>query len=854
MTRRIVLAWFLSCIAGIFTDRQLIETAQSWNRLSVSVFMTVAVLLAGGGLCAGMTMALFCGRIRNGERLWSGRRYWYGLAAAAWFAAGVFACQNDYAEPMRQELEKLDSSQMQGIGRIEKVSEKDGRVTIQLGDIYLEDTPASHAYKKFPKDLHLVFQRAKSFYFDRENSIVTKKTEKTDWIPGQQIAFIGEYKQYEKSSNPGCFDYREYCYSIGVAGCVQAEEQDLQVRSGKSRLQTVIWNVRQKIRSRILTLAEEKDRGILLCIMTGDKSELTDYWKKLYQDGGIIHLLTISGLHISILGMGFYRLLKRLSGSFLFSSAAAGVMTAGFCVMAGSGTSMVRAVICFWLYLLSGYVGKSYDLLTAVSFSGLLLLMQHPLLLFQSGFLMTFGCMMGVGVLLPLGEMIFLQERSEETTERGGKKSVLDACLIQLASLPVMLWFQGTWSVFGVWINLAAVPFMSLVLLSVLAAVGLGSLFQPAGIFLLGTAHYILRWYEWLCLFTEQFPGAVQTVGRPGWQQLLIWFAALTVILFFGYRNVLLEKRGLPWLCGLLLLPVSVWCLGRWPDSRLIVSFLDVGQGDGIVMEMPGNRGTVCIDGGSSSEKKLAEYVYDPFFRYEGIGHVEYWILTHPDADHYSGMLELLESGYKIEHILMPEVFQNSELAEKIEQLHPIDYIGTGAYLEMGEIRLDFVHPENVREGEMQTDAETDKNDQSAVVLLTWGARTMLFTGDMGTEAEEEVLAELRKRGIGNGNERHLEILKAAHHGSKSSTSAAFLDCLEPELAVISAGRNNRYGHPHQETLDRLENVGTEWINTAESGCVQILAEKSGYTVNLFLPSVSKMTWNHYSNPDEDYL
>lgn len=861
MTRRVVLAWFLSCMAGIFAGRQLVAGTQFRHQLPAGSLIPALLLLSGSLFCGGAAMTLLCGRLGSGEKIWSGRRFWYGLAAAAWFMTGAVMCRYAWNEPMRQYLEKLDKTRIQGIGRIEKVSEKGETVTIQLGSVYLtgQGEPASdineeRIYRKFPEGLHLILQKEGNFYYNRENNIVTNSIEKNNWIPGQRLEFIGEYRLYEKASNPGAFDYREYCHGIGVAGCVQVKETALKKVAGESRLQRLTWEIRQGIRRRILSLAEEEDRGILLCVLTGDKSELTDYWKKLYQDGGIIHLLTISGLHISILGMGFYRLMRKLTGHFLFSGIAAGGMTGIFCVMAGAGTSMVRAVICFWLYLLSGYVGKCYDLLTAVSFSGLLLLMEHPLLLFQSGFLMTFGCMMGVGVLLPLAELIFLQGDLEAETGTGSsifsdhadteiisgiqtglacKKALLDACLIQVASLPVMLWFQGTWSVFGALINLATVPFMSLVLLSALAAVGPGSLFQPAGIFFLGTGHYILRWYEQVCLFTEHLRGSLWIAGRPEWQQILLWFVLLAAVLFYGYRKILLEKKGFPWICGVLLLPVSVWCLGRHPGSGLTVSFLDVGQGDGIVLEMPRKQGTVCIDGGSSSEKKLAEYVYAPFFRHEGIGKVEYWILTHPDADHYSGMIELLESGYEIDHILLPEVFQSSAFASELERFHPVEYIGTGDYMELGEIRLDIVHPEKKEYADAEANGETDRNELSAVVLLTWGSRSMLFTGDMGIEAEDAVLSELAQKGIGQGLEGHLEILKAAHHGSKFSTSEVFLDRLQPELAVISAGRNNRYGHPHQEVLNRLEAADIGWINTAESGCVQIRAGKSGYEMIL---------------------
>lgn len=807
--------------------RQLTGAGTDGSRLSAFFIYGFLLMTLSAGCCVSiwLTWRFFTG---------TGRNLLYGTVAGICFLAGAFAVSDAMKQPvltdgngMEWSLEKLDGELVQGIGVIRQISEDDGTVTLLVDQIRL----LSPCEGKLGKLFYLEYEEGES---------------DTQKRPGQTIRFEGMYSQYTRATNPGAFDYREYCRSIGIEGLVTTSEQQLQVFGRGSLIKYSLWRLREFIKQRIIRLAQPDDAGILVCLLTGDKSELNPYWKELYQEGGIIHLLTISGLHISILGMGVFHLLRRGIGSFFWSSVLSGILTGTFCVMAGSGTSMVRAMICFFLFLLAGYLGRTYDFLTAVAVSGILLLWEHPLLLYQSGFLMTCSCVLGIGTLLPLGELIFVRDEPEESpapekeekdngaygrTDNGVngrtvkwrirlQKAVLGAVLLQLSSLPVVLWFQGKIPVAGALINLITVPFMSFVLISDLLAVAGSLVFMPAGIFFLGTAHYILRWYEQVCLFFSNLPCSALVTGRPYRWQVVLWLLILSAVFGAGYYLVIYYHRKLPFAAGLLLLPCAVFLLQRFPDSQLLISYLDVGQGDGIVVELPYGKGVFCIDGGSSSQKKLKEYVYEPYFDHEGIASVDCWLLTHPDSDHYSGMIAMLEDGFPVKKIMMPAVFQDSELAEKIKALHPVDYIEAGRKIKAGGIQFEILHP-------AADYSSPDENDASAVVYLQWNDFTALFTGDMSLESEDEVLSAL--------NGRRTDVLKVAHHGSRTATSEEFLPAIGVRTAVLSCGVNNRYGHPHKEVVERLEQAGIDSCRTSTGGCIQIRSDGNGYKVKEFL-------------------
>ena len=909
---------YFSGISGQ-NSRQLTEAGSGELWLSVFLYLGPVLILAAGCTgCALLTWHFFAG---NSEK----RKFWYGIGVAVFFLLGAVRCQEAMELPVlwgadvqkagsqstdsqstdsqsadgqsaggqsadhqsmdsqstgrqKWELEQLNGEWIQGKGILEQVTEKEGTVIFLIKQVHLQETCQGDMGCKLyvtveMEDGGLSYQNSR---------------------PGQIICFQGIFSRYSEATNPGAFDYGEYCWSLGIGGQIEANADQIQLLGNGSMVRYGLQKLRFFLRERLLQLAQPSDAGILICLLTGDKSELDAYWKELYEEASILHLLSLSGLHVGILGMGLFRLLRKLMGSFFWSSLFSGVFMVAFCVMTGSGTSMVRAMICFLLFLLAGYTGRSYDLSTASSVAGILLLLEHPLLLFQAGFLMTFSCVMGIGFLLPLGELIFVEDDEAEEVKKhslkvdsskehsskehslkgntikenflkkvlrkGGslnieklqgtvlnesamkskiQKSLLSAALLQLSSLPAVLWFQGAASLAGPFINLLTVPLMNFILISDVLAVAASLISMKMGIFLLGPAHYILSWYEKVCLFFNEMPFLRIVTGRPyGWQ-IFLWLVILAGILLFGYRQLLWKYKKLPFLLGVLLFPCTILFLQRTPSHNLNIHFLDVGQGDGIVMELPEGQGVFCIDGGSSSQTKLKEYVYEPYFSFAGIAKVDGWLITHPDSDHYSGMLSLLEDGFKIEHIFMAEQFRESELAEQIEAFQSIEYITAGNAMQMGDLQFEFLHPG-------ADYSSTDANDESAVVYVTWNDFSALFTGDISEDAETEVLQNL--------NGRQVDLLKASHHGSKTASSQEFLDGIfgqnqkgaltadstedgfQTQTAVISCGANNRYGHPHQEVLERLENMGIVVYRTDQSGCIQVVSQgEDGYQVYPFL-------------------
>ncbi|MGN0346642.1 MAG: ComEC/Rec2 family competence protein [Lachnospiraceae bacterium] len=302
-----------------------------------------------------------------------------------------------------------------------------------------------------------------------------------------------------------------------------------------------------------------------------------------------------------------------------------------------------------------------------------------------------------------------------------------------------------------------------------------------------------------------------------------------------------MKKIILPWRSILMCFAVFVVVLRTPPE--LSITFLDVGQGDGICIQ---NENMVCfVDGGSSSKKELANYQIIPFLKYYGIATVNYWFLTHPDSDHCSGLqeiLEMVEMPIKIETIILPDAQGSSEDFYEIIALAEnkgiaVQYMARGQVLSVRkDISSSFLMQSNIQilSSEMLTiyclHPETqyitqDVNDYSLVLWLQYGDFDMLLTGDATERSEKEILQfmEINQWGIDD-----LEVLKIGHHGSSTSSSEDFLTFFSPHISLISCGLNNRYGHPHEEVLKRLDEMGSIVYRTDENGAIRIYCNNAG--------------------------
>lgn len=670
----------------------------------------------------------------------------------------------------------------------------------------------------------------------------------TEKIPNVKIGNIikvrGKLRQFEEAANKGNFDSRKYYLSLGFYGKIEAGTIEV-INSEYSGIRQGLYELRMEIIERLEKLCSDNKgifsiinnkNGIIGAIILGDKTDLDSDIKELYSVSGIAHILAISGLHISFIGMVIYRLLRRRF-RFLFSAAVSIPVVLSFGIMSGFGISTIRAIIMFILKIIGEVLGRKYDAITAISLAGLVLLVQNPFVVCNSGFQMSFGAIIAIVLILPIVEEIL-------NTDNKIIKVLSANFTISLVMNPILAWNYYELPTFSFLLNIVVVPLMSVVIVSSIVGIFCSCIMFGFGKAVIFPGCGILELYTFLCNIINKSSVASIVVGQPKVTIIIVYYAILLVVLF-GLKNIrtkytraekerniikketglVLEKKAkkerrikgqnvklrLACIVGFLLLNCLIYYI---PNPGFYITFINVGQGDGILIH--GDNGTkVMVDGGSTSEKQVAKNCIVPYLKAEGIGTIDYSIITHTDKDHISGILEILENNnsnrIRIKNLVMPDINMKddtyNELIEKakLKKINVL-YIKKGDTLSLGKTKIKCIYPET-------TTTASDKNDYCTVLSVKNKTSKILLTGDISKEIEEKIKDDI---------EENYTVLKVAHHGSNYSSSEKFLKKVNPKYSIISVGKNNSYGHPGNETMERLRKQGGVIYRTDEKGGITI--------------------------------
>ncbi|MBQ7918721.1 MAG: DNA internalization-related competence protein ComEC/Rec2 [Lachnospiraceae bacterium] len=660
------------------------------------------------------------------------------------------------------------------------------------GQIYKKESRESYGKKQI-----IYYLQDISFHGLDEEPLSPKKIrcelqQNTDIPLGTKVIVQGCFRSYQQATNPGEFDAATYYGVQNIVGRITGAEVT-HVGQDYWRLREALYELKELFASRLVNGFGEEDGGILVKMLLGDGSLLDSEIKTLYQENGIVHILSISGMHISMLGMGVYSLLRRCHSGIYVSAIIGAVFILLYGTMIGFDLSATRAIGMYLLHMIAVIWGKSYDMLTAMGVILLTMVLENPKVLFHSGFLLSFGSVCALGLLLPK-----LQEYIPHFS------SLIVSLSVTIFTLPIQFYYFYKIPLYSAFLNLLILPFLGIVMVIGIIVMTLPMLHR---ISLIGSL--VLRWYELLCHLFELLPVDTLYVGCPAVWKVVIYYAGLFA--FICYKSPQKKK----WLLIVPTLLIVFLCVQIRPPLRIVM--MDVGQGDGILLQT-GNR-SVLVDGGSSSKSDVGKYQIAPCLAYYGVDYLDAVIITHPDGDHMNGLVGLLENGYgeRIGQILLPAIdegMREKEFADIYELLEPygipVSYMSAGDAVLLGDVRMECLHPEEGAD-------IMDSNAYSQVYYLTYSEFSMLLTGDVEAEGEELLLEELSRRGICD-----VTMLKVAHHGSRYSTGEEFLEQVSPEIALISCGADNSYGHPHEETLERLETVGSRILTTPEYGAIVI--------------------------------
>ena len=686
---------------------------------------------------------------------------------------------------------------------------------------------------------------------------------------GSRVTLSGKASLPEPATNPGQYDAQKTSY----ARHTYLKLSDVTLKGTDQKNGNLFLNALAFLRMTLRKGAEQvfgsRNSALMSAIVLGDRSGLDAETRQLFQEGGILHVLAVSSLHVTLLGLTLYQILRRLRQSFLVSALASGFLVVSYCLMTGSSYSAVRAGVMFLLWLGSQITGRTFDRLTALGAAAILILLRQPLALTDAGFLLSFGCILSLALLEPVFSDIWNPRHALSRRLSG-------ALALQAGVLPCVLWFYCQTTPYGILVGLIVLPSMSLVMffgtIGILAGllIPLGSFFLTSARLAGGPCGYLLDLFRLLCRLAQRLPGDVLITGRPPvWKMVLYYVCLLSFCLIIRLpdrKTFLKNRKKIRFLhAGLLLSLFLLMLIQRKPAFRF--TCLDVGQGSCALVEQDGL--TMLFDCGSSSVKDVWRRRVEPALKFYGISHIDLLFLSHADGDHISGAQELLSGmhgmlpgaacfrrmppegissaqtgdltlvqrfsaaqagGIRIERILLPQTDVTPDgpgMTEVIAAARrfniPVSTVSEGAEFQHGQLHLRVLSPSPGR-------MTRSDNEDCIVLSLSWKNIRILFTGDLEKEGEEKFTRAYQDAALFSPPRGHSEtnsrtILLAGHHGSRNATSEGFLSLVRPDLVLISCGRNNRYGHPAASMLKRLEDRGLPCFRTDQSGAFCLTAD-----------------------------
>ncbi|ADO76793.1 DNA internalization-related competence protein ComEC/Rec2 [Halanaerobium praevalens] len=629
---------------------------------------------------------------------------------------------------------------------------------------------------------------------------------------GDLISLELELSEIDTALNPGSFSYAKYLRKKGVYKQGWELEKINLIQKSKSIKNSLI-SFKKILLTNIDYLFSFKNGAFIKAILLGEREDLNFTQKDLLKNAGASHLLAISGLHMGIIILSFSYLLFKIFTSKKMALYFLSFLIFIYIILVGAAVSIIRAALLALLFLWASEFNREADFLNIIALTLIINLVINPLALFTVSLQLSYILVLALFYLTPIFKQrlpVFLAV----------------SLVAQLASIAIAGYYFNQYSYISLITNLWLIPYISLLLPFIFTLVFLS-------IFSLNLILPLVFLIE--CLLNYLFKGLkLMTIlqGRPlviGKLNLItvIFYYILLFSLAFLYRKYYIQlnlNKILFWrkIVSLLLLMLISSFFINFNSNKLEINFVAVGQGDGIFIQFPGSENMLIDTGPPGTKGRNIEYNIISYLNYLGVKKIDYFLVSHFDADHVGG-IEHLFKRKKVKNVLIPPFTEkttfHSFLNQKIkEKKVKANYLTAGMVFKLGNCKIEILNPE-------PNQIHSDRNENSIVFLLTHKNNSFLFTGDLSQAGEERIVKKY--------DLAHVDVLKAGHHGSKTSSGQKLLTKIKPDLAIICVGKNN-FGHPAPVVLNRFKTNSIRYLRTDQNGLIKIISDGSQIRVRTF--------------------
>ncbi len=634
-------------------------------------------------------------------------------------------------------------------------------------------------------------------YYKASGYVLVYAPEEITFRAGDRISVIGKYKVPAEASGKGGFNYRTYLKTDDIRATMFVKESNIKFLEHKPDFETAMFDIRRRMGENISKHITGPAGELVKAVTLGDKNNFTDEMKNNFADCGISHIVAISGMHMSIL-IAFVMLLCRFFG--LNRRLRAGISISViiiYTVILGFIPSALRAAVMGLAVMFATLTNRKEDFITSMALGAFVILLTNPYSLFDAGFILSFSAVIGIKLFAEIFG-IYLEKIFPKFI--AGILSVSAA--VTLTTLPITAMMFNTVNFTGFIANLVVIPF-----LEILFAGGMITALIPfagyiTGFFLKFVADFILAASDLIARL--RFLNI--SVMTPDIFMLLT-FVAVILSIYNLTRKSFAKTVGS--IVAVIIFISLTFTANIYEQGKFRIEFINVGQGDSILISSGGEN--FLIDTGRENSREALEYLKD-----RGITTLDILFITHSDSDHSGGATNISEN-IRIKKAVFPKLkVYDPVVATVSESMRKrgtdIIYAGAGDSFKLGDGECILLMPDT---GEISDDYT---NNNSLVAKITCRGKTALMMGDAGIIAEEILLDKYNLKA---------DILKVGHHGSKNSTSDEFLAEVQPQYSLLSCGKNH-YGHPADEVVEKLENIGSIIYRTDEEGNIIFKIDRKG--------------------------
>ncbi len=639
---------------------------------------------------------------------------------------------------------------------------------------------------------------------------------------GDEFLFRGILREPLPNTNPKLYNHKLNLLTEGIFVTTTIRDSSIQyiIEGDCSNITIIKYKFIERVERTFDSYLTERNSSLMKAVILGKNAYLDEENIGKFRQLGLAHILAVSGLHIGLIVSILTGLLAYIGINKNINI----IITLGaiwlYAYIIGYPPSVIRANIMFSLLLISKTWGEAYDSINTLFFAIFIMLILNPYWAFSIGFQLSF---------IATFFLVFLTPRLKENFNLGNSqwlKSLIAIISVQIGLLPIQAYYFNRFSILGIMANLFIVPLFSLCLILGLFLLCFSNLLVPIAYSIGLVIDFLLDIQFFAIDILSYFPYIELKILSPSIVGVLCYYILLFISIgIIEISNI--DKKINKTIIFYLLFLIFINSLSIYIDQSIDIRFIDVGQGDSILIRTQGGDYLIDTGGNPFGNFSIGESILLPYLEKEGIFKLDGIFITHYDEDHCKSLPYLMDN-IKIEKIYIGYKRIGNKLYEDIinkaaEKGIPVILLKKGKTLVLDDNTTIVVTgpPED-----LVLNSSIDENDLSLVLLMNYYNKNVLFTGDIEELGESHLVEVLDTK---------VDFLKVPHHGSKTSSSEELLDKLDPSIAFISVGRNNVFGHPHEEVVNRYRERDVQLYRTDELGLINLKLNQGKYEINPFL-------------------